>query len=83
MNANNSHRRRVATWFLLIAFTLGVLAIFLTPPFQVPDEHTHFYRAYDVSRGHLFARAPVVLPKTVTALQGQYPPRLDWTPDAC
>jgi uncharacterized membrane protein len=69
MNANN--------WFLLIAFPFGVLAIFLTPPLQVPDEHTHFHRAYDVSRGHLIARAPVVLPKTVAALQAQYPPRLE------
>jgi uncharacterized membrane protein len=67
----------MANVFLLIAFIFGCSSIFLTPPLQVPDEHTHFYRAYDVSRGHLIARAPVVLPKTVTSLQAQYPPRLE------
>src|SRR5689334_2713329 len=29
---------------------LGVLPlVFLTPPFQVPDEQYHFYRAYQIS----------------------------------
>lgn len=34
----------------------GLAFVFLTPPFQVPDEYAHFYRAYDVSEGHLCAR---------------------------
>jgi uncharacterized membrane protein len=63
--------------FLVFAVVFGLSSVFLTPPLQVPDEHTHFYRAYDVSTGHLIARAPVVLPKTVTALQAEYPARLE------
>lgn len=36
--------------------TAGLILLFLTPPFQVPDEFAHFYRAYHVSRGHLQAQ---------------------------
>jgi uncharacterized membrane protein len=31
----------------------GLALVFVTPPFQVPDEPSHFYRAYQVSRGDL------------------------------
>lgn len=31
----------------------GLVLVFITPPFQVPDEPNHFYRAYQVSRGEL------------------------------
>lgn len=41
----------------LICFLLGTLGVFplilLTPPFQVPDEPQHFFRAYQISEGHL------------------------------
>lgn len=40
----------------LFCFFVGLLCalplIFLTPPFQVPDEPQHFYRAYQVSERH-------------------------------
>jgi len=29
----------------------GLALVFVTPPFQVPDEPNHFFRAYQVSRG--------------------------------
>lgn len=35
--------------FLLLGSILGVLCVFLTPAFQVPDETRHFYRAFQVS----------------------------------
>lgn len=35
--------------FLVLGLILGVTCILLTPPFQVPDEPQHFYRAYQVS----------------------------------
>ena len=41
--------------FLLVGFLLGILFVFVTPPFQVPDELAHFYRAYDVSEGGIVA----------------------------
>ena len=38
--------------FFLVAALLGGLGfLFVTPPFQVPDEPAHFYRAYAVSEG--------------------------------
>jgi hypothetical protein len=38
-----------ATWYCIIGM-LSVLALtFLTPPFQVPDEPQHFFRAYQIS----------------------------------
>lgn len=43
--------REPANIFLAAALIGGVLFVLLTPPFQVPDEHTHFYRAYQVSEG--------------------------------
>lgn len=37
--------------FLLVGFPFGLMLIGLTPPFQVPDEMVHFYRAYQISEG--------------------------------
>jgi uncharacterized membrane protein len=34
----------------------GLVLVFLTPPFQVPDEPAHFFRAYSVSEGTFFVR---------------------------
>jgi len=39
--------------FLLIGLAFGVLFVFITPPFQVPDEYHHFYRSYHVSEGRI------------------------------
>jgi uncharacterized membrane protein len=41
----------VEKWFLILASTLGLVFILLTPPFQVPDEPNHFYRAFQVAEG--------------------------------
>jgi len=38
-------------FFLLTSGTVGLLLAFLTPPFQVADEPTHLFRAYEVSEG--------------------------------
>ena len=42
--------------FLIFAVAGGLLLLALTPPFQVPDEPSHFYRAYAVSEGHFMPR---------------------------
>lgn len=68
--------------FLLVAgllFGLGLAVV--TPPFQAPDEPSHFYRAYRVSEGRLDLIPPpqgagVDLPAsvlTVTELRGDLP----------
>jgi len=37
--------------FSLFGFIFGVLVILITPPFQVPDEYSHFFRALGISQG--------------------------------
>ena len=44
-----------AKMFLPLAWIFGTLFALITPPFQVPDEFQHFYRAYQVSEGRLTA----------------------------
>jgi uncharacterized membrane protein len=50
---DDTRRFRPQRIFLALAWTFGTLFVFLTPPFQAPDEYDHFYRAYQVSQGHL------------------------------
>ncbi len=40
-------------FFLIAALLFGAVLAAVTPPFQVPDEPAHFYRAYRVSEGRL------------------------------
>lgn len=35
--------------FLFFALIWGMSLVFITPPFQVPDEQAHFFRAYQIS----------------------------------
>src|SRR3989339_542516 len=42
--------------FLCLAGFFGILFIFITPPFQSPDEQEHFYRTYQVSELQLVAQ---------------------------
>lgn len=61
-----SQRSRPA-WFHLpphqifrrLAIAFGLLFTFLTPPFQSPDEHLHFYRAFQIAEGHLVAERQI------------------------
>jgi uncharacterized membrane protein len=39
--------------FVVVALAFGVPFLFLSPPFQAPDEASHFFRAFQVSEGHL------------------------------
>lgn len=69
--------------FLLVAGLLfGLVLAAVTPPFQVPDEPAHFYRAYRVSEGRLDltpspGRAggdlPVSVQTVATTLKGDLP----------
>lgn len=37
--------------FVLFGTLFGLIFVFFTPPYQVPDEPKHFFRAYQVSEG--------------------------------
>jgi hypothetical protein len=41
--------------FLCLGSVFGVIFLFVTPPFQSPDEDAHFYRAFQISEGTLTA----------------------------
>lgn len=45
-----------ARLFLILAVSFGSLFVFLIPPFQAPDEPTHFYRAFQISEGGLISK---------------------------
>lgn len=42
--------------FLILFITFGIFYMFLIPLGQLPDEHGHFYRANEISRGHLISK---------------------------
>ena len=65
--------------FLITAGLFGLLFLIFTPPFQVPDEQLHFYRAYEISSGVLIEKKtdaqvgdwlPRSVERTVTELKG-------------
>jgi len=50
--------RRPEYLFLALGSVFGLVFLVLTPPFQVPDEFVHFFRAYEVSEGRLIPTVP-------------------------
>ena len=40
--------------YLYIALIFGILFVFIVPPFQSPDEDSHFKKAYQVSKGKFY-----------------------------
>jgi uncharacterized membrane protein len=44
-----------ARLFVAVALIVGLAYVVISPPFAVPDESNHFWRALAVGRGHLFA----------------------------
>ena len=40
--------------FLILALIIGSLFVFIVPPFQSPDEDSHFKKAYLVAKGDLY-----------------------------
>jgi uncharacterized membrane protein len=48
---NESHR--VAKMVLILGAIIGLAMVVITPPFQVPDEDAHFFRAYQTSTFNL------------------------------
>ena len=40
--------------FVYLAIIFGLIIMVLTPPFQAPDEDSHFKKAYVISKGNIF-----------------------------
>lgn len=66
-------------FFILYTAIVGLLYLFLTPPFQVADEQNHFFRAWQVSTGQFSAishdnRLGGYVPKSFIELSYRYRP---------
>jgi len=62
---------------LILGMLGAVPLVFLTPPFQVPDEHQHFFRAYQLSEGRarsivVDGKAGAVLPSSLPEVAAQF-----------
>lgn len=40
--------------FLFLAIPLGLVMVFLIPPFEVPDEWAHYYKSWEISEGQFY-----------------------------
>jgi len=70
-----------AALFSLIALPAGLALLVLTPPFQVPDESAHFFRAFQLAEGTIRAvsdgRFPGgVLPASLVETAESFPPAM-------
>ncbi|MBQ8891801.1 MAG: DUF2142 domain-containing protein [Bacilli bacterium] len=45
---------KIEKLFLIISLFVGLLLVFIVPPFQSPDENTHFLKAYEISKGKFY-----------------------------
>lgn len=73
--------------FFAISVAFGTIFTFLTPPFQVPDEAMHFYRAYSIAQGALIAevdrgRIGDELPVSVIRSSNRFTRALSGKPEA-
>jgi uncharacterized membrane protein len=63
--------------FLLFGLFFGTILVFVTPPFQAPDEGAHFKRAYQISSGQIVAKkrngsVGGVIPLSITKLENYF-----------
>lgn len=63
--------------YVVLALVFGLSMVFITPPFQVPDEFNHFFRAFQVSEGTLVStkkdnRLGGILPKSLPMTMSPY-----------
>lgn len=54
-NDINLTKLKPELFFVIFASLFGLIIILITPPFQIPDEINHFYRAYQISEGKLIS----------------------------
>lgn len=57
--------RNVHKIFIFSALFFGFIMMMITPPFQVPDEGTHFLKAYVIAKGD-------IIPDSINGVQGYY-----------
>jgi uncharacterized membrane protein len=65
-----------AFFTLAVGVVFGGSMIFLTPPFNVPEENQHFFRSYQISEGTVYAH------KNAGLVGGELPASLEEASDA-
>jgi len=81
-----ARQRSLSVFALLAAGCAGLLFALLTPPFQVPDEPAHFFRAFALAEGRVAAqRRPgawgTELPVAVLDLSREFADQLAFHPE--
>jgi len=61
---------------LALAGILAIAFAIIVPPFQVPDEHAHFLRAYQISQGHFVGKENFSVPAEIASIIKRYPETL-------
>jgi uncharacterized membrane protein len=61
-------RLHSVTIAVIIASLLGLVYALLMPPLNVPDETSHFYRAYRITQGHIIPEKQALLPRALIEL---------------
>ena len=56
----------------LALVALGLGYVFTTPPFQVPDEPSHFLKSYELAQGHCATAAHARLPNQIVHLADRF-----------
>ena len=72
--------------FLVLGSFSAVVLLFVTPPFQVPDEGAHFFRSYQVSEGRLIGvrqgqRAGAMIPASLLATKSAWEQKIPFHPE--
>jgi uncharacterized membrane protein len=63
--------------FIVIGLIFGIIFLIVTPPFQVSDESTHFYKALNLADGHILSEKQgdetgFYIPKSVIEMVGAF-----------
>lgn len=74
--AGRDYGINVPALFLVFAFLIGTLYVFVMPPLQIPDEMRHLARAYSVSTGACIASPDIDMPESFVALDQLFQPWL-------
>ncbi len=62
-----------AAFMALALLALGVMWTFATPPNQIPDEHTHYLRSYQMARGQWGFDEKHIFPDDVNSFVKHFP----------
>jgi len=76
---SNGEERKIKKEFIFLGLSLlvGITLVFINVPQVRYDEHAHFWRAYEISKGNFISRTSNTLPNSVIGLfereDGSYP----------